>query len=180
MPTIDNDIPDIERMWAWHIMQRLLDDADRNGDRTRVIDEIVRLGEGYSIVSEYTSFLVLENDQEYKRWKIERRNVLRINRDRTSQKRFREELAKLRKSSAANVRPVERKKAEPQKSVSNRITPATKQAPQVARRSPGRNRNRSFDIGLPSGGGGAIDPLSALIALTILGCAGTLKLRRHR
>ena len=60
-------------MWAWHKMQRLLDDADRNGNRNSVIDEIVRLGEGYSIVSEYTSFLVLENDAEYKRWNLKTR-----------------------------------------------------------------------------------------------------------
>ena len=36
-------------------------------------DEIVRLGEAYSIASEYTSFLVLPNDAEYQRWKLERK-----------------------------------------------------------------------------------------------------------
>ena len=36
-------------------------------------DEIVRLCEAYSIVSPYASMLVLENDDEYKRWKIEQR-----------------------------------------------------------------------------------------------------------
>jgi Ca-activated chloride channel family protein len=74
LPGDGADNPEIERMWAWHRVQRLLDEADRAGNREPVIDEIVRLGEGYSIVSEYTSFLVLENDAEYRRWKIERRN----------------------------------------------------------------------------------------------------------
>src|SRR5438128_2690355 len=61
-PTDATEIPEIERMWAFHKMQRLLKDADRSGSRDAVIDEVVRLGEAYSIVSEYTSFLVLEND----------------------------------------------------------------------------------------------------------------------
>ena len=107
MPAADMNNPEIERMRAWHKMQRLLDAADRNGSRDDVIDEIVRIGEGYSIVSEYTSFLVLENDQEYKRWKIERKNVLRIGRDRASQKKLREQLKKMRNSSTANIGPVE-------------------------------------------------------------------------
>jgi hypothetical protein len=46
------------------------------------IAEVVRLGEAYSIATEYTSFLVLENDGEYQRWKIDQRNALRIARDR--------------------------------------------------------------------------------------------------
>src|SRR5262249_33151947 len=63
----------IERMWAWHRMQRLADEARRTGSAGLVQDEIVRLCEGYSIASEYASFIVLENDAEYARWKIERR-----------------------------------------------------------------------------------------------------------
>src|SRR5437867_8947927 len=83
LPTNASEIPEIERMWAFHKMQRLLKDADRTGSRdAAAIDEVVRLGEAYSIVSEYTSFLVLENDAEFQRWKLERRNALRIERDR--------------------------------------------------------------------------------------------------
>ena len=73
-PQLDDQNPEIERMWAWKRVDRLLKDADRTGDRGPVLDEIILLGEEYSIVTEYTSFLVLENDAEYKRWKIERRN----------------------------------------------------------------------------------------------------------
>ena len=65
-------------MWAWHRVDRLLKEADAGGSRTSVIDEIVRLGEGYSIATEYTSFIVLENDAEFQRWKIDRKNALRI------------------------------------------------------------------------------------------------------
>ena len=70
-----------------------------------VVDEIVRLGEGFSIVTEYTSFLVLENDAEYRRWKIERRNALRLERDRAHQERVRDKLATLRQR-AADIGPM--------------------------------------------------------------------------
>ena len=60
--------------------------ADRSGSRSAVIDEIIRLGETYSIVTEYTSFIVLENDAEYARWKIDRKNLLRTTRDRKQQR----------------------------------------------------------------------------------------------
>ncbi len=75
LPKTDGGNPEIERMWAWHRVQRLLGDADRDGSRSGVVDEVVKLGEVYSIATEYTSFIVLENDAEYRRWKIERRNA---------------------------------------------------------------------------------------------------------
>ena len=86
-PAVDNDNPELERMWAWHKVDMLLKQADRNGTRAQIIPEIVRLGEGYGIATEYTSFLVLENDQEYRRWKIARHNVLRLKRERAAEKR---------------------------------------------------------------------------------------------
>jgi Ca-activated chloride channel family protein len=104
-PAQDEANPEIERMWAWKKMDRLLKDADRTGSRAGVVDEIVRLGEAYSIVSEYTSFLVLENDGEYKRWQIERRNALRIARDRKAQESLRQRLDALRAQSNSSVGP---------------------------------------------------------------------------
>src|SRR5206468_9600965 len=92
----DNDNPEIERMWAWHRIDRLLKEADANGSRTSVLDEVIRLGEGYSIVTEHTSFIVLENDAEFQRWQIQRKNVLRLDRDRQSQERLAEELRQIR------------------------------------------------------------------------------------
>ncbi len=80
-PEKETSHPEIERMWAWRRVQRLLKDADRAGSREQAVDEVVRLGEAFSIATEYTSFLVLENDAEYQRWKIERRNTLLLARD---------------------------------------------------------------------------------------------------
>ncbi|MBN1419338.1 MAG: VWA domain-containing protein [Planctomycetes bacterium] len=104
-PARDDRNPEIERMWAWHRMDRLQKGIDASPDREASIREIVRLGEGYSIAGEYTSFLVLENDAEYKRWKIERRNALRIGRDRASQERLAEKLRQMRDEALAALGP---------------------------------------------------------------------------
>ena len=67
--------------------------------------EIVRLGEAYSIVTEYTSFLVLENDAAFQRWKIARKNVLRSDRDRKAQETVRAEFEKMRSKAMADLGP---------------------------------------------------------------------------
>lgn len=104
-PTNDDSNPEIERMWAWHRIDQLLKAADRSGSRKNVLGEVIALGETYSIVTEYTSFLVLENDQEYKRWKIERRNRERIGRDRSAQKKLRDELDEIRGKAVPDLGP---------------------------------------------------------------------------
>jgi len=48
-PKLDEGNPEIERMWALKRVDQLLKVADRSGNRQPVLDEIVRLGEGYSI-----------------------------------------------------------------------------------------------------------------------------------
>ncbi|MEK7678160.1 MAG: VIT and VWA domain-containing protein [Verrucomicrobiota bacterium] len=104
-PKVDAENPEINRLWAWHRVNRLLKEADRNGERSPVLDEIVRLGEDFSIVTEYTSFLVLENDAEYQRWKIARKNLDTLNRDRTAQAKRREQLDAIRNKALANLGP---------------------------------------------------------------------------
>ena len=44
-PERGSEVPEIERMWAFHKMQHLLKDADRGGSREMVVNEIVQLGE---------------------------------------------------------------------------------------------------------------------------------------
>ncbi len=168
-PKVDDRSPEIERMWAWHRIQGLLRGADRSGSRERVRDEIVRLGEGFSIVTEYTSFLVLENDAEYERWKIERRNALRFERDSRKLDRLRGELEALRQRSA-NALGAPPEEAAQKKSTSTQQAqraPARTQNPQQPRRS----SDLFPDSGHSSGGGGALDPLSALLALVLAGAA---------
>src|SRR6266540_2670925 len=104
-PKQDPANPEIDRMWAWRRIDGLLKEADRAGSRDAAISEVVRLGEGYSIVTEYTSFIVLENDAEYLRWKIARNNVLRTGRDRQSQDVVRAQLDNIRNKAMASLGP---------------------------------------------------------------------------
>src|SRR5438477_3380777 len=104
-PKQDLANPEIDRMWAWRRIDGLLKQADRAGSRNDVTGEIVRLGEAYSIATEYTSFLVLENDAEFQRWKIARNNVLRTDRDRKAQQMVRAQLEAMRVKAMANLGP---------------------------------------------------------------------------
>jgi Ca-activated chloride channel homolog len=104
-PKEDTQNPEIDRMWALHKIDGLLKDADRTNSRDTVKDEVVRLGEGYSIVTEYTSFLVLENDGEYQRWKISRNNALRNERERKAQEVVRNQFENIRNKAMTNIGP---------------------------------------------------------------------------
>lgn len=161
------DNPEIERMWAWKRVDRLLKDADRTGSK-RDVGEIVRLGEAYSIVTEHTSFLVLENDAEFKRWNIERRNELRLARERGHQARVREELDAMRRKARTDLGP------DPVDAPS-KIAQAPKPTPGTPRENaPEARPSRNADVNL---GGGALDPFSVLAAL---GLGGLAAYRRRR
>ncbi len=190
-PEIDESNPEIERMWAYDNVQALQDKMRAQGGRRQdMIDNIVRLCEGYSIVSEYASFIVLENDAEYQRWSIQRRNARRTERDRAAQAQRDAELARLRDESLAALGP-----AEPEKLVSQNVPPTggaapsadsdlISRAPQMspptmpAPSMPTRRSSSNFDI-MPSGGGGAIDPVTGVLAIGAAG-ASALAARRRR
>ncbi|MEM7317314.1 MAG: VWA domain-containing protein, partial [Planctomycetota bacterium] len=97
--------PEIERMWAWNLVQQFQNSMRQSGEDQATIDQIVDLGEMYSIVTPYTSFLVLENNDEYRRWKIERRNDKRLTRDRRNQEQLAEQLNQLRDKALADLGP---------------------------------------------------------------------------
>ncbi|HEY2586183.1 MAG TPA: VIT and VWA domain-containing protein [Tepidisphaeraceae bacterium] len=179
LPPADLANPEIERMWALHKVNRLLGEADASGSRTSVIDEIVRLGEGYSIVTEYTSFLVLENDGEFQRWHIDRKNSLRLQRDRNAQQALASELAGMRNKAAADLGP---EPAMPTRSTASPVTstPVSNTSPAASSPTPTASapiplhQQNSGDIdtgGKPGGGGGAIDPVSGLFVLALGGIA---------
>src|SRR5258706_6484825 len=175
-PKEDGGNPQIERMWAWHRVQRLLKEADAQGDRKPALEEIVRLGEGDSIATEYTSFLVLESDAEFARWKINRRNLLRLARDRKSQEALAANLEAMRNKARADIGPAA---VEEPKLAS--VTPAASQRPLVQtgtpNSAPGRQSRDLFGGG--SRGGGAIDLISGAIVLG-LGALAVAARRRRR
>lgn len=193
-PELDASNPEIERMWAYTRVQKLMGSMRASSPNTSTIEEIVGLCEDYSIVGEYASFLVLENDAEFARWSIRRKNVSRTQRDRAAQDQLRRELLQLRNESLADLGPVPPRlvstEGASRPSAPNRLTspssspsPAGSQFRDATRGSttadaqprgqqPGdldlqpRGGNRSGG----GGGGGAIDPITGLLAI---GAAGT-------
>lgn len=181
--------PEIERMWAYHRIHNLLADADRKGARTGVVGEVVKLGELYSIVTQYTSFIVLENDGEYQRWKIDRRNALRIDRDRRAQQATQARLDQLRDKALAAIGPA------PDTTLASNTAPIVSGdavgQPNRTNATPGATtpRNRDGDIdwggnrgGGGGGGGGAIDPftLAAVVGLGGAAMVGGWRRKRRR
>lgn len=177
-PKEDAENPELERMWAWHKIDHLLKDADRNGSRAPVVDEVVRLGEAYSIVTEYTSFLVLENDAEFQRWKIARNNVLRTERDRKAQELVRANFDTLRSKAFADLGP-QPPVAAPAPAASTApqarpaFTPNASPAPRTDSnaRPPATRSSQSHDFGL---GSSPVGPLFVVLM------AGLARLKRNK
>lgn len=175
-PARETGNPEIERMWAWHRIDRLLKEADRQGSRRDAIAEVVRLGEAFSIATEHTSFIVLENDDEYRRWKIERRNLLLSARDRKEHERLRASLDGIRKKAVADLGPEAAKPlTQPNAAPVNPAAPARTQpaVPPLTGSAPPPNdasRSRGFDINV---GSGPVGPV-------FLAAAAWLNRRRRR
>ena len=176
-PEEDGQNPEIERMWAWRVVDRLLaDEGSGDAKSTRPgVDEIIRLGEEYSIVTQYTSFLVLENDAEFRRWKIERRNMNRIQRDRGSRQKLLAQLDAIRDQSARELgpEPIELAKAGAQATPAPTGQPTTQQDRRASRPQPtqGADQNRPRPrrgVDLDFGGSGPVGPAFAGLAFAIL------------
>jgi Ca-activated chloride channel family protein len=194
LPSSDNSNPEIERMWAFEQVQQLSDQMRSTGTNDIAVGQIINLCEGYSIVSEYASFIVLENDAEYRRWAIQRRNATRVRRDEAARQTLQQQLEVLRNQSVAQLGPQElnnpksaqvvatQNERNPISNVSvDNIASHSNDSIDVqsgprdinsSTRSPGR----SFDIPSPftgggAGGGGAIDPITGLIAAGFAGAA---------
>ncbi|MEY3172416.1 MAG: hypothetical protein RLZZ436_329, partial [Planctomycetota bacterium] len=101
----NDENPEIERMWAYEQVQQKLAEIRRSGETPQLAADIVSLCEGYSIVSEYASFLVLENDAEYQRWSIARRNATRVKRDDAARARLTEQMQALRDAALSRLGP---------------------------------------------------------------------------
>jgi Ca-activated chloride channel family protein len=190
LPEADDANPEIERAWASHRVQRLMDEDRRSGSTGALRGPIVELCENYSIVSEYASFIVLENDAEYQRWAIEQKNVVRIGRDRSALEARREALRLRREKAVAAIGP----EAAVDKSLATNTAtddstlnaagqPAApkQEARRIAESTPRRSsQNFNFGKGNGGGGGGAIDPVSGMALLSFAGLAAWSARRRSR
>ena len=81
-PESDASHPQIQRMWAWRQVDERLAQLRGGEQSPSLIDQVVKLGVDYSIVTPFTAFLVLENESEYQRFSIERKNAARISTER--------------------------------------------------------------------------------------------------
>lgn len=167
-PKTDAANPEINRLWAWHRINTLLKDADRKGDRSAVVPEVVRLGEDFSIVTEYTSFLVLENDAEYQRWKVARKNLESISRDRQVHAKRREQLDSIRNKALADLGPQAvapaAEKAPVQMASAPQAVNRPAPAPAAQAQPPRQPEHRqSWDIHIP--GSSPVGPFGVLAAL---------------
>ena len=173
-PKSDAANPEINRLWAWRRINSLLKEADRQGDRSPVTPEIIRLGENFSIATEYTSFLVLENDAEYQRWKIERRNLESSGTDRQAQAKRREQLEAIRSKALSEIGPQAASTGAP--ATPTRVASAVRpfnqpaapapqpQAQAQPQASPGRKQ--SFDFSVP--GSSPVGPLGVVASIWFL------------
>jgi Ca-activated chloride channel family protein len=170
-PKLDEKNTEIERMWAFKKLDSLVNEIPDGSQDHKNIREIVRLGEGYSIVSEYTSFLVLENNQEFKKWNIERKNVLRISRDKKSMEATREKMDQIRKEMTSNLGPARERSKEEEKIIikSNEQITYQNTSPIPQPKSPDTNttKSNSRDFSSGGGGGGPVNPLILLGAIGI-------------
>ncbi len=169
LPKQDTTNPEIERMWASHRIDSLLKASERTGTREQVVPDVVRLGEEFSIVTEYTSFLVLENDAELQRWKIERRNGTRLERDRQSQAARETTLTALRQKAVSDLGPqlasADPKPQPQQAPVLNPQPTSAQPAPALANpATPSQSQSRNFNLGGGGGGSGSVGPLFVALA----------------
>lgn len=174
-PETDLANPEINRLWACHRISSLLKEADRKGDRTIVAPEVVRLGESFSIVTEYTSFLVLENDAEYQRWRISRLNLEAARRDRAAQAQRQERLEAIRKKAFADLGPlnsaVPAMETTPVRRIASAADAVNQPSPAPAasiRAQPESARRQSSDLHIPGTGSSPVGPLGVLASLWLL------------
>jgi hypothetical protein len=97
--------------------------------------------------------LVLENDAEYKRWKIERRNNRRMTRDRKALTARNTELEMIRNKAVADIgpQPLLAKRSQPQapavKVQNQSSSPAPAAQPQQQAKPRERSQSRDFSFG---------------------------------
>jgi len=92
LPQQDTDNPEIERLWALSSIEEVMEDIRDNGENAALRDKVVQLGTEYSLVTDYTSMLVL-NEQEMEGLGIQRSNANRVYKERQAQQQKQQQKA---------------------------------------------------------------------------------------
>jgi Ca-activated chloride channel family protein len=80
-PDLDTDNPEIERLWALARIEEIMEEICEQGEKESLRKEIVDTALQYSLVTDYTSMIVL-SDEEMENLGIQRNNAHRVMRER--------------------------------------------------------------------------------------------------
>ena len=84
LPETDTANPELERLWALSSIDEIMENVRENGETGKLRNQIVELGTEYSLVTDYTSMIVLD-DEALENEGLQRRNLQRVQRERTAQ-----------------------------------------------------------------------------------------------
>ena len=84
LPETDTDNPELERLWAQSAIAEHMQKIRDTGETRALREQIVALGTRYSLVSDYTSMVVVEDD-EMEKESLARSNTQRVARERKAQ-----------------------------------------------------------------------------------------------
>jgi len=88
LPAVDTDNPELERLWALSSIERIMEEIREKGEDSALVKEVIRLGEEYSLVTDYTSMIVI-SEAEMENEQIDRRNADRVHKERQAQRQRR-------------------------------------------------------------------------------------------
>lgn len=84
LPETDTDNPELERLWALASIDEHMEKVREEGETDRLRDQIVKLGTEFSLVTDYTSMVVMD-DETLEGEGLQRRNLQRVQTERTAQ-----------------------------------------------------------------------------------------------
>lgn len=85
LPDTDTDNPELERLWALSSIEDIMAKVRDRGEKPGLRKKVVNLGTGYSLVTDYTSMIVI-SETEMENLGIQRNNASRVNRERLALK----------------------------------------------------------------------------------------------
>lgn len=84
LPGVAEDDPEIERLWAFSRIEEHMEEIRDHGESASLKKKIVSLSEDYSLVTDYTSMIVV-SEEEMESLGIQKRNANRVQKERNAQ-----------------------------------------------------------------------------------------------
>ena len=86
LPEVDTDNPELERLWALSNIENIMQEIRDYGENKSLRKQVVALGKEYSLVTDYTSMLVI-SEVEMEGLGLGRKNADRVDNERKAQQR---------------------------------------------------------------------------------------------